>query len=122
MSKILVADDDAAIRQLCVTVLGGEGFEVVEAADGASCVKLAREHRPDVVLLDWVMPGVDGMDTLRAIKRANPTREIPVIMLTALDSTAHIHVATREGADGYVTKPFDVNDLLALVRRFASSR
>src|SRR5213595_3873129 len=118
MPRILVADDDAAVRLLCRTVLTTEGFEVLEATDGLTCIAEARAHQPDLVLLDWMMPGVDGVDTLRAIKGASATREIPVVMLTALDSTAQINLATQSGADGYVTKPFEVADLLSLVRRF----
>jgi DNA-binding response OmpR family regulator len=118
MSKVLVVDDDPAIRLLCQTVLTAEGYEVLEATSGAACLNMLRQHRPDLILLDWMMPEVDGVDTLRAIKGAGSTRGIPVVMLTALDSTAQINLATCSGADGYVVKPFEVPDLLALVRRF----
>jgi CheY-like chemotaxis protein len=121
MGKVLVVDDDPSVRLLCSTVLTTEGFEVLEAQDGVSCIALAREQLPDLVLLDWMMPGVDGIDTLRAIKNAGGTRHIPVVMLTALDSTAQIHMATQVGADGYMTKPFEVQDLLSLVRRFTAA-
>src|SRR4051794_14679132 len=117
MPRILVADDDSAVRLLCRTVLITEGFEVLEAVDGPSCIAEARLHCPDLVLLDWMMPGVDGVDTLRALKGSPATRDIPVVMLTALDSTAQINLASLSGADGYVTKPFEVPDLLSLVRR-----
>lgn len=118
MNKILVADDDPNIRELCRIVLGNEGYEVVEAENAASCITLARQEEPNLILLDWMMPGIDGIDALRAIKGSTRTREIPVVMLTALDGLAEITVATYNGADGYVTKPFEVDDLLSLVRRF----
>jgi CheY-like chemotaxis protein len=116
--KILVADDDAGVRDLCRTVLANEGFQVQEAENAPACLSNVRRDPPDLILLDWMMPGLDGMDALRALK-ANPrTREIPVVMLTALDGLPEITVATYNGADGYITKPFEIADLLALVRRF----
>lgn len=118
MRKILVADDDASVRELCRVILSNEGYEVIEAADATTCVSLAREMKPDLVLLDWMMPGVDGMDALRVLKGSSQTREIPVVMLTALNGIPEIIVATYSGAEGYVTKPFDVPDLLSLIRRF----
>ena len=118
MSKVLIADDDPSVRELCRVVLQSEGFEVVEAADAPKAIALAREHQPDVILLDWMMPGVDGMEALRALKGSEVTKHIPVVMLTALSGLPEITVATYTGADGYVTKPFEVDDLLALVQRF----
>lgn len=121
MNKILVADDDPNIRELCRIVLGNEGYEVIEAENAPACITLARQEDPDLILLDWMMPGIDGIDALRAIKGSTRTREIPVVMLTALDGLAEITVATYNGADGYVTKPFEVDDLLSLVRRFTQN-
>ena len=118
MSKVLIADDEANVRELCRVVLEGEGFEVIEAKDATQAIALTREHQPDLVLLDWMMPGVDGMEALRVLKSSATTRDIPVVMLTALDGLAEITVATYSGADGYVTKPFEVDDLLSLVHRF----
>ncbi len=118
MSKVLVVDDDADVRGLCRLVLANEGYEVLEATDAASGVALAREQQPDLILLDWMMPGADGMDALRILKGTTATREIPVVMLTALDGMTQITMATYAGADGYVTKPFEVPDLLSLVGRF----
>lgn len=115
---ILVVDDDPEVRQLCQVVLEGEGYAVRLAEDAPSGIAAATSDRPDLVLLDWMMPGVDGMDALRAIKTLGATKDIPVVMLTALDSPSEIVVATLNGADGYVTKPFEVEDLLRLVQRF----
>jgi two-component system phosphate regulon response regulator PhoB len=121
MRTILVADDDPDVRDLCRLVLAGEGFQVLEAEDAATCVALARDQAPDLILLDWMMPGADGMDALRALKSSDRTRALPVVMLTALDGVSQINMATMSGADGYVVKPFEVADLIALVRRFTDA-
>jgi DNA-binding response OmpR family regulator len=118
VTKILVADDDASIRELCRMVLSNEGYQVLEVENAPDCITAARAEQPDLILLDWMMPGVDGMDALRTLKSEERTRVIPVIMLTALDGLPQITVATYNGADGYVTKPFEVQDLLMLIRRF----
>lgn len=118
MSKILIADDDPGVRELCRIVLDNEGYQVVEAENAMECVSLTQQEQPDLVLLDWMMPEVDGMDALRILKADPHTKSIPVVMLTALDGLPQITLATYVGADGYVTKPFEVNDLLSLVRRF----
>ena len=122
MSTILVADDDETIRSLCRLVLSDDGHDVLEAEDATACLELARGKQPDLILLDWMMPEIDGMDALRALKEAPGTRDIPVVMLTALDSLSNISLATRHGAEGYVPKPFEVEDLLALVRRFVRTK
>jgi DNA-binding response OmpR family regulator len=121
LSKILIADDDPSIRELCQVILSNEGYQVLQAEDAAGCITCARQDQPDLVLLDWMMPEVDGMDALRMLKGNPATAEIPVVMLTALDGLPQINLATFNGADGYVTKPFDVEDLLSLVRRFLQS-
>jgi DNA-binding response OmpR family regulator len=121
MKKILVADDDPGVRELCSVVLTNEGYQVVAAEDAATCIHLTRKEQPDLVLLDWMMPGVDGMDALRCLKRDGVTKHIPVVMLTALDGVPEIMVATFCGADSYVTKPFEVDDLLSLIGRFVQN-
>jgi DNA-binding response OmpR family regulator len=118
VSRILVADDDPSVRELCRIVLGTEGYEVLLAENATEGITLAQREHPDLVLLDWMMPEVDGMDALLALKADPATSAIPVVMLTALDGMPQITLATYNGADGYVTKPFEVNDLLSLVRRF----
>ena len=118
MPKILVVDDDPGVRELCNMVLTNEGFTVLQAEDAASGIQTARDQMPDLVLLDWMLPGLDGMDALRALKGSSKTRQIPIVMLTALDGLPQVTMATFSGADGYVTKPFEVDDLLSLIRRF----
>ncbi len=117
-ATVLVLDDDPSVRELCSMVLGGEGFTVLEAEDAPSGVAAARSHLPDLVLLDRMMPRVDGLDALRALKSDPATAAIPVVMLTALDGLSDVAVATIEGAEGYVTKPFEPADLISLVQRF----
>lgn len=118
MRRILVADDDPSVRELCQIVLSTEGYEVLLAENAEEGITLAQREHPDLILLDWMMPDVDGMDALLALKGDPATSEIPVVMLTALDGMPQITLATYNGADGYVTKPFEVDDLLSLVRRF----
>lgn len=117
MSTILVADDEPNVREFFRFLLQNEGFNTLEAPDASTCIKLA-EQKPDLILLDWMMPDVDGVDTLRILKSRISTRDIPVVMVTALDGVTQIALATDEGADGYLTKPVEADDLLALVRRF----
>jgi DNA-binding response OmpR family regulator len=118
MFKVLVVDDDDDVRELCRIVLANEGYAVLEAEDGPTGVCLAREEQPDLILLDWMMPEVDGMDALLSLKGSARTRKIPVVMLTALDGLPQVTMATLIGAEGYLTKPFEVDDLLSFVRRF----
>lgn len=120
MNTILVADDEPAVREFFGVLLKNEGFRFLEAADASTCLKLAGEERPDLILLDWMMPDVDGMDALRILKSRPSTREIPVVMVTALDGLPQIALATEEGAEGYLTKPIDASDLLSMVRRFTT--
>ena len=116
--KILVMDDDASVRELCAMILSGEGFNVVEAPDARSGIRAAQVERPDLILLDWMMPEVDGLDALRELKSSADTAGIPVVMLTALDGLADVGLATMGGAESYVTKPFEPTTLASLVRRF----
>lgn len=118
MRTILVADDEPSVREFFGLLLQNEGYRCLEASDASTCLKLAGEEKPDLILLDWMMPDVDGMDALRILKSRPSTREIPVVMVTALDGLPQIALATEEGADGYLTKPIEAEDLLSVVRRF----
>ena len=121
MSKVLVVDDDPAARETYAVVLAAAGHDVLEVPDAPSALAEVAENRPDLVLLDWRMPLVDGLDLLRTLKGSPGTRDIPVVMLTALDGVSEIHLATSGGADGYLCKPFDVQDLLSIVSRFTGT-
>ena len=115
--RVLVIDDEAPIRLLCRVNLEAEGIEVLEAADGRSGLNLAREQHPDVVLLDVMMPGLDGFEVTRRLRSNAATRTTPVILLTARAQASDIARGLAAGADDYVRKPFDARDLADRVDR-----
>ena len=111
--SILVADDDANICQLIELYLAKEGYTVRKAARGDDALASFRRNPPDLVLLDIMMPGVDGVEVLKTIRR---TSQIPVIMLTAREDTFDKVLALELGADDYITKPFDGKEMVARVK------
>jgi DNA-binding response OmpR family regulator len=112
-TRVLVIDDEAPIRLLCRVNLEAEGMEVLEAADGPSGLDTARTARPDVILLDVMMPGLDGVEVCRRV-RADGTK---VLMLTARDD-ADVEQASKDaGADGFLAKPFSSVELLDKVEQ-----
>ncbi|MEA2170867.1 MAG: two-component system, cell cycle response regulator [Solirubrobacteraceae bacterium] len=113
--RVLVVEDDPAIRMLTKTVLEGRGYEVHEAADGPSALPTARDVRPDVILLDVGLPGMDGFGVLGLLKDGDDTRDIPVLMVTAWAEPDLIARALDNGAHDYVRKPFDIGELSARV-------
>lgn len=110
---ILVADDEPRITKLVSIALSEEGFRVVSASTGTEAVRLAEEYRPDVVLLDIVMPDMDGIDVMRQLRE---TRSVPVILVTAKGSTADKARGLDFGADDYISKPFHPDEMAARVR------
>jgi DNA-binding response OmpR family regulator len=115
MAQILVVDDDPAIRQLVGDVLEMDGHEVRVAVDGLTAVSLLEVLRPDCVVLDVMMPGLDGYGVLRSI-RARDGDRVPVIMLTAAADAESAARAWVDGADYYVAKPFTPDEVRYLVR------
>lgn len=115
-SKILVVDDEAHIVELIRFNLEKDGYRVVAAQDGREALKLAREERPDLIVLDVMLPGVDGFEVCRMIQRDNETGEIPIIMLTARSEEIDKILGLEIGADDYMTKPFSPRELLARVK------
>lgn len=113
---ILVVDDEPAIRQMLVFALSGEGYTYFEAGDSEEAQKQIAEHRPDLLLLDWMMPGLSGMDLARRLKRDPDTKNLPIIMLTARGEEHDKIKGLDTGADDYITKPFSTQELLARVR------
>ena len=112
--KILVADDDAADRKLVRMVLG-KAHSVIEAGDGEQAVVLAQQHKPDVIMLDMMMPRKDGLTACSEI-RANPlTKAIPIIMLTGVGYELNEKLAVSLGVNRYITKPFNAQDLLDVI-------
>jgi DNA-binding response OmpR family regulator len=108
--RILVADDDPDIRGLLRELLDRRGFAVTEARDGQEALRLFFDERPDLVVLDISMPGLDGWQTLERIRELS---DVPVVMLTAKDTELEKTRGLRAGADDYVTKPFGRQELLA---------
>ena len=114
-AKVLVIDDEAPIRLLCRVNLEAEGMEVIEAQDGTVGVELARSERPDVILLDVMMPGMDGWEVLQALQAGEETSEIPIVFLTARAELRDRAQGLELGGIDYVTKPFNPIDLAPLV-------
>jgi two-component system response regulator MprA len=112
--RILIADDDRAIREALSRALTLEGYDVVQAADGAAALTLIESSQPDVAVLDIMMPNVDGLTVCRVL-RAERNR-IPVLMLTARTETPDRVAGLDAGADDYLPKPFDLDELLARLR------
>lgn len=112
-SKVLVVDDDPALAEMLGIVLRAEGFDPVFCADGSNALKVFRESRPDVVLLDLMLPGLDGIEVCRAIRAESGT---PIVMLTAKSDTLDVVHGLESGADDYVVKPFKPKELVARLR------
>jgi two-component system, OmpR family, response regulator MtrA len=111
--RVLVVDDDAALSEMLGIVLRGEGFEPVFCADGSEALGAFRDSKPDLVLLDLMLPGRDGIDVCRAIRAESGT---PIVMLTAKSDTVDVVVGLESGADDYVVKPFKPKELVARIR------
>jgi two-component system, OmpR family, phosphate regulon response regulator PhoB len=115
-TRVLVIDDEAPIRLLCRVNLEAEGMKVIEAADGPTGLEQAREHVPDVVLLDVMMPGLDGWRVAEQLLEDDRTNEIPIIFLTARAEFRDRARGLDIGGVDYVTKPFNPLELAPLVR------
>lgn len=111
--RVLVVDDDAALAEMLGIVLRGEGFDPVFCGDGNSALDAFRSAKPDVVLLDLMLPGLDGIDVCRAIRAESGT---PIVMLTAKSDTIDVVVGLESGADDYIVKPFKPKELVARIR------
>jgi DNA-binding response OmpR family regulator len=108
MANVLVVDDDATVREVVVTYLRANNHEVSEAADGESAIAAMAKNPSDLIVLDLMLPGVDGLEVCRQVRKS---REVPIIMLTALGSETDRVVGLELGADDYVTKPFSPREL-----------
>lgn len=111
--RVLVVDDDAALAEMLGIVLRGEGFEPVFVADGDKAIEVFRATKPDLVLLDRVLPGLDGIDVCRQIRAESG---VPIVMLTAKSDTVDVVLGLESGADDYIVKPFQSKVLIARVR------
>ena len=116
MYKVLVADDEHNIRNILDFSLHAEGFLVISALNGEDAFKLAVESDPDLILLDLMLPGIDGLEVCRRLKADPDTAHIPVVMVTAKGEETDIVTGLELGADDYVTKPFSPKVLIARMR------
>lgn len=113
--NIIVVEDDLDIRELISFNLANEGHQVFEANNGEVGIDKARNNNPDLILLDLMLPGIQGLDVCRIIKSDQETKEIPIIMVTALGQEEDIVKGLETGADDYITKPFSIKVLIARV-------
>ncbi|HEX2029968.1 MAG TPA: response regulator [Actinomycetota bacterium] len=121
-ARILVADDDPVILRLLEVNLGLEGFDVETAARGEEALAKARRSRPALILLDVMMPGLNGWDVARELKADPTTADVPVVLLSARTQEEDRRRGQELGADAYITKPFDPSELAETIRRLARPR
>lgn len=115
-NRILVVEDEAGIREMIRFALQREGYEVLEAADVEAARISVADERPDLILLDWMLPGTSGVDYARELKAQATTRDIPLIMVTARSESDDTVRGLNVGADDYVTKPFSFPELIARIQ------
>ncbi len=121
-AKILLADDEPDMTRIIGKSLEISGYEVIIASNGAECISKAQCEQPDVILLDNVMPNMDGLTALEKLRSSKRTEDIPVIIVTALADEDSIAKALNGGADSYVVKPFDYEMLRARITMALESR
>lgn len=114
--KILVVEDDAAVREMLLNTLGREGFTTTVACDAMQGEEQLRREHPDLILLDWMLPRVSGIEWARQLKESEQTRAIPIILLTARSEEEDKVQGLESGADDYVTKPFSPRELKARIK------
>lgn len=116
MATVLVVEDDLHIRELIRLHLGLEGLELTELGDGTAALATLGERTFDLVVLDLMLPGMDGLTICRAVRRGGPNRDVPILMLTARREESDKVLGLESGADDYLAKPFGVRELVARVR------
>ena len=125
MQRILLVDDDPDIREMLTFKLRNAGFEPFSEADGDSGLAAARELRPDLLLLDWMMPGLTGPEVCQRLREDLETADMPIVLLTARAQEADVQLGFATGADDYISKPFSPRELVdrvnALLARLSKS-
>jgi len=119
--KVLVVDDHPPTVQLIRTALEGLDMEACTASNGAECLLAVDQEKPDLIILDVMMPVMDGFQTLQVLQQSKETESIPVIMLTARSSDRDVAHGWRSGVTSYLTKPFSIDQLVTLVQRILES-
>lgn len=114
-TTVLLCDDESVLRELVRATLESDDYAIVEASDGEESLDLARRLRPDIVVLDMMMPGRSGLDVLRELRSDPGLTSIPVVMLTARARAADMNAALEAGADRYLAKPFSPLELISVV-------
>lgn len=117
MKRILLADDEEALRILVHTTLEDPGYEIVEACDGTSALAMALELEPDLAVLDWMMPGLTGVEVAASLRAHAHTKEMPIILLTAKGQADDKETGRKVGVNSYLVKPFSPLELMAEVSR-----
>ncbi len=117
-NKVLVVEDDHLNMKLMRSLLGLGGYEIYEATEAETALRMAAEHRPDLILMDIQLPGMDGLTATRKIKVDDDLRHIPVVALSGFNDRKDKDKATEAGCDGYITKPIDVKTFLQDVQGF----
>jgi two-component system phosphate regulon response regulator PhoB len=112
VAKVLIADDQESMRSLIRLTLESGHFEIIEAADGGSASHLAQEHQPDLVFLDWTMPGLSGIEVCRKLREDPRTADAKIVMVSGRADVAEQAAGFAAGADDYITKPFSPLELL----------
>lgn len=120
MAKILVVDDEEALVRLITHNLQREGYETIAAVDGLKAMEILRQERPDMIILDLMLPGINGLDICRRLRQEQ--YDVPILMLTARDEEIDKVLGLEMGADDYVTKPFGVRELMARVKAILRRR
>lgn len=118
MAKILVVDDSLTEREIIKKALEAEGYSVTSVADGEAALKMLDSEKFDLILLDVVMPGKNGYQICREIKKSDFTKDIPVILVTSKGQESDKFWGKKQGADDYIVKPFQIDDLINAVKRF----
>jgi signal transduction histidine kinase len=116
MSTVLIVDDDPTAREALVAILEGDGYELRQAKDGIQALQILKQLQPDLILLDVMMPAMDGFEVCRRIRATPPLAEVPIILLTALDDRDSLLKGIESGADDFLSKPPDRRELVARVR------